>query len=64
VLSRRDAELLADGRGDGPPRWEPAAATLFLKQSARRVRESLRRLSDHDHEAITYAARRVLEAGW
>ena len=63
VLSRRDAELQADGYHNGPSRWEPAATTLFLKQSARRIREALRRLSDHDNKAIIQAAKSVLEAG-
>lgn len=62
VLSRYDAELQAGGR-DGPlGAWEAAAADLLLQQSARRTREALQRLGDHDHAAIRRAARCVLEA--
>ncbi len=61
VLSRRDAELSADGRHDESRQWEPAAADLFLKQSMRRIREALRCIGDHDREAIARTARRVME---
>jgi alkylation response protein AidB-like acyl-CoA dehydrogenase len=62
VLSRRDAELHADGRHNyGQASWESAAATLFLTQSARRIRESLARMHDHDDEAVTRTARQVLQ---
>jgi alkylation response protein AidB-like acyl-CoA dehydrogenase len=62
VLSRRDAELQSDAHRDDPAAWEPAAATLFLRQSARRIRECLRQLHDHENEAVLDAARRVLES--
>jgi alkylation response protein AidB-like acyl-CoA dehydrogenase len=62
VLSRRDAELQSDGQRSDPAGWEPVAATLFLKQSARRIRECLRQLHDHDNEGVLHAARRVLES--
>jgi alkylation response protein AidB-like acyl-CoA dehydrogenase len=61
VLSRRDAELRGAGDREPQANWEPAAAALFLKQSARRTRECLRRLHDHENEAALDAARRVLE---
>ena len=60
VLSRRGAELVADHGDATPAAWESAAAVLFLKQSARRVRESLRHLHDHDNAAIVHTATRVL----
>jgi alkylation response protein AidB-like acyl-CoA dehydrogenase len=60
VLSRRDAELSAGG-GDGLAGWEPAAAELFLHQSARRIRAALGRLRHHDNAAICDVAKRVLE---
>jgi acyl-CoA dehydrogenase family member 9 len=75
VLSRRDAELAAAHAGNASSRtqrgangatsataasWEPAAATLFLDQSARRIREAFRRLHDHDNKAITRAAAEIL----
>ena len=64
VLSRRDAELRANIRPDGTAAsWEPAAATLFLTQSARRIRQALRDIRDHDNAAITRAAAAVLEVG-
>ena len=60
VLSRLDAELSEAHRLESRPAWEPAAATLFLRQSARRIRQSLCRLHDHDNEAILQTAERVL----
>lgn len=63
VLSRRDAELRANGRRGDAADWDSAVATLFLKQSARRIRASLDRLVDHDNDAVLDAARRVLDAG-
>jgi len=63
VLSRRDAELCAGGDDDRPAAWEPSAALLFLRQSARRVREAWRRLHDNDNATVTRVARRILEAG-
>ncbi|MBC7817827.1 MAG: acyl-CoA dehydrogenase family protein [Planctomycetaceae bacterium] len=51
VLARLDAD-----RGAG---LQPAA-NLFLKQSARRVRESLRRRQDHDNAAIEETAQAAL----
>jgi acyl-CoA dehydrogenase family protein 9 len=62
VLARRDAELHADGRHARSADWESAAATLFLKQSARRIGESLLRLHDPDSDAVLHTARRVLES--
>jgi acyl-CoA dehydrogenase family member 9 len=66
VLSRRDAELATDGcddrREERRTGWEAAAAMLFLTQSARRIRQSLEQLYDHDHEAVRETARQVLEA--
>jgi alkylation response protein AidB-like acyl-CoA dehydrogenase len=38
-----------------------AIAELFLKQSARRIRESLRQLRNNDHAAIEAAAKQVLK---
>ena len=62
VLSRRDAELQAAlGRTTVAASWEPAAATLFLAQSARRIRQALRDIHDHDNTAITRVAAAVLE---
>jgi alkylation response protein AidB-like acyl-CoA dehydrogenase len=63
VLSRLDSELGETRRGEGQPTWEPAAATLFLRQSARRIRESLHHLRDDDHEAILRTAERILRVG-
>jgi alkylation response protein AidB-like acyl-CoA dehydrogenase len=64
VLSRRDAELLANrGRSGAAAAWEPAAASLFLAQSARRVRQAFRDIHDHDNTAVTRAAAAVLDAG-
>ena len=62
VLSRRDAELSSGGDGNGLAAWEPAAAALFLRQSARRIREALGRLWSHDNAAIRDLAKRVLES--
>jgi alkylation response protein AidB-like acyl-CoA dehydrogenase len=62
VLSRRDAELVADSAAAVPAAWESAAATLFLQQSARRVRESLGRRQDRENAAIVHTAGRVLES--
>jgi hypothetical protein len=62
VLSRRDAELASTATADGLAAWEPFAARLFLQQSARRIREALRRLGHHDHAAIGDLAKRVLES--
>jgi acyl-CoA dehydrogenase family member 9 len=59
VLSRRDAELT--GGSERPAAWEPAAADLFLRQSARRVREALGRVGGSENAAITDLAQRVLE---
>jgi hypothetical protein len=70
VLSRRDAEIQEGDRrrGAGPKRddasgWQPAAATLFLTQSARCIRDALRQLHDRDYAAITGTAADVLESG-
>jgi alkylation response protein AidB-like acyl-CoA dehydrogenase len=63
VLSRRDAELRSGGPLQTALGWEAAAAALFLRQSARRIRASLAHLFDHDHQAILHLAGRVLE-GW
>jgi len=63
VLSRRDAELRAGGPAQTAAGWEAAAAALLLRQSARRIRESLARLGHHDRQAILGTAGRVLE-GW
>ena len=60
VLSRRDAELHADGNPDQPASWEPATAVLFLTQSARRIRHSMGRIHDYDDESITRTAGRIL----
>jgi acyl-CoA dehydrogenase family protein 9 len=60
VLSRRDAELCADGTCEAPAAWEPVAADLFLRQSAERVRAALRRVNNPDNSAICDVARRVL----
>jgi alkylation response protein AidB-like acyl-CoA dehydrogenase len=62
VLGRRDAELHAGGDEDHPAGWEPAAAALFLRQSARRTRAALRGLHDNDDSAVTRVARKILEA--
>lgn len=60
VLSRRDAELRSNGHPQGG--WEPAAAALLLKQSARRVRQSLAALRRRDERAaVLRTARCVLE---
>ncbi len=61
VLSRRDAELSSGGDGNGLAAWEPAAAALFLRQSARRIRAASGRLWHHDNAAICDLARRVLD---
>ena len=62
VLSRRDAELTSGSTDDGLAAWEHAAAGLFLRQSARRIREALGHLWSHDNAAICDLAKRVLEA--
>ncbi len=64
VLSRRDAELRENADPHPPAPWEPAAATLFLTQSARRIRECLGRLHDNDNEAIIRTAGQVLVSPW
>lgn len=60
VLSRRDAELTASDVGENAAAWEPAAADLFLRQSAARVRAALRRVNNADNAAICDLARQVL----
>ena len=60
VLSRRDAEL--SGRVENPPAWAPAAADLFLRQSARRIREALARVGHRENAAIVDVAKRVLKS--
>jgi len=63
VLSRRDAELQATRRPSAAAAsWEPAAATLFLAQSARRIRQAFRDIHNHDNAAVTRAAAAVLDA--
>ena len=42
---------------------ENPAATLFFAQSARRIRQALRQVHDHDHAAIVRAAADVLRWG-
>jgi acyl-CoA dehydrogenase family member 9 len=63
VLSRRDAELGLDGGGDPVTPWEEVAAPLFLRQSAQRIRDSLRRVRGRDNTAIGGLAKRVLQPG-
>jgi alkylation response protein AidB-like acyl-CoA dehydrogenase len=63
VLSRRDAELSSAGAGDSLAAWEHVAAALFLRQSARRIREAFSRPGSHDHAAVRDLAKRVLESG-
>jgi acyl-CoA dehydrogenase family member 9 len=62
VLSRRDAELAMGIVGERVAPWEGAAATLFLRQSAQRVRDAFRRVGSRDNAAVTELARRVLQA--
>ena len=62
VLSRRDAELRGEC-DESPTDWEAAAATLFLRQSARRIRTALRRPQASESAAIVDLARRVLGSG-
>ncbi len=63
VLSRRVAELSGGGDGNVLATWEPAAAGLFLCQSARRTRAALSRLWRNDNDAVSDVAKRVLEWG-
>jgi alkylation response protein AidB-like acyl-CoA dehydrogenase len=62
VLSRRDAELSGDSPGENSPAWHPAAADLFLRQSAGRIRAALGRVNNRDNAAICDLAKRVLES--
>ena len=62
VLSRRDAELSGDSPGETSPGWHPAAADLFLRQSAGRIRAALGRVNNRDNAAIIGLAKSVLEA--
>jgi alkylation response protein AidB-like acyl-CoA dehydrogenase len=63
VLSRRDAELAGELSPDPLPALGGDAAMLALRSSARRVREELRALGDHDDEATLAAGRSALGKG-
>ena len=60
VLSRLDASFVSSQRGASLPVAEAATAKLFLSQSARRIRETLARLTDHDNLAIEEVAQKLL----
>jgi alkylation response protein AidB-like acyl-CoA dehydrogenase len=61
VISRRDAELSDDNPHEKSPAWHPAAADLFLRQSAARIRSALKRVNNPDNSAIVDLAKKVLE---
>ena len=63
VLSRRDAELSSGGTGDSLAAWEPAAAALFLRQSARRIRAGVEPAGQPRQRRDPRLAKRVLESG-
>ena len=65
VLARLDAtpHEAAPSEATGPEVAIATSATagrLFLRQSARRIRQSLARLNDHDHRLIEETARQLL----
>ena len=65
VLARLDAppHEAAPSEATGPEIAFATSATagrLFLRQSARRIRQSLARLNDHDHRLIEETARQLL----
>jgi alkylation response protein AidB-like acyl-CoA dehydrogenase len=62
VLSRRDAELSGDKPHEDTSSWQPAAADLFLRQSAARIRAALSRVNNPDNAAITDLAKKVLDS--
>jgi alkylation response protein AidB-like acyl-CoA dehydrogenase len=62
VLSRRDAELSGDKPHEDTASWQPAAADLFLRQSAARIRAALKRVNNPENAPIVDVAKRVLEA--
>jgi hypothetical protein len=62
VLSRRDAELAGDKPHEDSPGWHPAAAEMFLRQSAARIRAALKRVKNPENAAIVDLAKRVLDS--
>ena len=65
VLARLDAAPhdAAPSEATGPEVPFATAGRLFLHQSARRIRQALARLNDHDHSLIEETARRLLDPG-
>ena len=60
VLSRWDSEIQSSQRNGQSPATTNTAAELFLRQSARRIRNFLSRLGDNDDEVILKAAESAL----
>ena len=60
VLSRWDSEIQSSQRNGQSPATKNTAAELFLRQSARRIRNFLSRLGDNDDEVILKAAESAL----
>jgi alkylation response protein AidB-like acyl-CoA dehydrogenase len=63
TLSRWDAESQTVKNGSGVKESHAAAADLFLKSSARRVRQCFAELRDNDDAAVSAAADAVLSLG-
>jgi alkylation response protein AidB-like acyl-CoA dehydrogenase len=60
VLSRQDAELQLAQRNGNSSSPDQLAADLFLRQSFRRIRNSLSGLTDNDDESVLATAKSVL----
>jgi alkylation response protein AidB-like acyl-CoA dehydrogenase len=63
TLSRWDAELQTVNNGQGLQKSNAAAADLFLRSSARRVRQYFAELRDNDDAAVSATADAVLSLG-
>lgn len=62
VLSRLDAEISGKTAPDKPLGLGEEAATLFLRQSARRIHDDLHTLRHNDDPSVLSAARNALDA--
>jgi hypothetical protein len=62
VLSRWDSEMQAAQRNGNSLPQDQGAADLFLRQSFRRVRNSLHGLGDNDDKAILATAAALLHS--
>jgi hypothetical protein len=63
VLSRIDGEIQFAGRNGNAVSPDHSAADLFLRQSFRRIRGFLARLTDNDDKAVIAAAKSSLTSG-